>query len=306
MTRVGVVIPTRDRCELLRATLGSALAQVGVDLEVVVVDEASDDGTAEMLRGLRDDRVRVIRHDRPRGVAAARNVGRRATTAPWIALLDDDDLWAPDKLACQLAAADEAGTAWVYGGAVELGRDGQVHGPPVPPEPEALVASLRRCNGVPAGSSNVVARADLLERVGGADERLRHLADWDLWLRLAATGPPAVVRAPLVAYRQHAGQATLDTAGMAEEARILAERHGIDRAVIHRWAAWSHLRAGRRWAAVRSCLAAVAAGDVSSLGRAVVCAAVPRPAALHDRLGTAARAPDTTWLHAHTATADVR
>jgi glycosyltransferase involved in cell wall biosynthesis len=298
VNRVGVVIPTRDRSGLLRATLHSALAQVDVDLEVVVVDDCSVDDTQVLLGTVRDPRVRVIRHDLPRGVAAARNAGRRAITAPWVALLDDDDLWAPDKLARQVAAAEAADASWVYGGAVEIGPDGQVHGPPAPPEPEALVAALRRRNGMPAGSSNVVVRADVLELVGGVDEQLRHLADWDLWLRLAAVGPPAVVRTPLVAYRQHCGQATLDTAGMAEEAGILAARHGIDPAAVHRWAAWSHLRAGRRGAAVRSCLAAVASGDVRSLGRAVLCAAAPRPASVHDRLSPGGPPPQVPWLSA--------
>ena len=298
MSRVAVVVPTRDRCALLAATLRSALAQVDVDLEVVVVDDGSRDGTARLLAGVRDPQLHVVRKARPAGVAAARNTGRRATTAPWVALLDDDDLWAPDKLARQLAAAEATGADWVYGGAVELGADGRVGGPPAPPEPEELVASLRRRNGVPAGSSNVLVRAEVLERVGGVDEQLRHLADWDLWLRLADAGLPAVVRAPLVAYRQHPGQATLDTAGMAEEARVLAERHGVDPAVVHRWAAWSHLRAGHRWAAVRSCLSAVAAGDLASLGRAAVCAAAPRPAAVHDRLAGGGPAPEVPWLQA--------
>ena len=142
-----------------------------------------------------------------------------------MALLDDDDLWAPDKLKRQLEAASAAEAGWVYAGVVEIDAEGRLLGGSAPPSPEELLAGLRRRNLMPAGSSNVAVRSDLLSASGGFDPRLRHLADWDLWLRLAALGPPACVPA-LVAYRLHHGQATLDTTGMLAEASTLEARHG--------------------------------------------------------------------------------
>jgi glycosyltransferase involved in cell wall biosynthesis len=277
MPDVSVVIPTHNRRRLLGQAVRSALGQVGVEVEVVVVDDGSSDGTADAVAGLGDARVRLIRHRLPLGVAVARNAGAGAARGAWVALLDDDDLWAPDKLIRQLQAASAAEAGWVYAGVVEVDAEGRLLGGGPPPSPEALLAGLRRRNLMPAGSSNVVVRSDLLSESGGFDPRLRHLADWDLWLRLAGLGPPACVPAPLVAYRLHHGQATLDTTGMLAEASALEARHGADRTAILRWAAWSHLRTGRRLAALRAYAGAVLAGDVASLARAAVVLLHPHP-----------------------------
>jgi glycosyltransferase involved in cell wall biosynthesis len=292
---VSVVVPTHNRRRLLGQALASVLRQRGVGLEVVVVDDGSADGTGEVVAGLRDDRVRLVRHQRPQGVSAARNRGIAEARGSWVAFLDDDDLWAPDKLASQLAAAAAAGAGWAYAGAVEVDPAGRLLGGHPPPSAEELLAGFRRRNLMPAGSSNVVVRAEVLAAAGGFDPGLRHLADWDLWLRLAGLATPAGVPAALVAYRLHAGQATLDTAGMLAEARALEARHGADRTVILRWAGWSHLRAGRRLAALRAYAGAVLAGDAGSLARASVALLHPRPTvARHPRRPPA----DPAWLAA--------
>lgn len=277
MPVVSVVIPTRDRRDLLAAALRGVLEQTGADLEALVVDDGSSDGTAEMVAGLRHPRVRLLRHDAAVGVSAARNRGIAEASGGWIALLDDDDLWAPDKLALQLEAAEESGRTWAYAGAVEIDAGGRLLGGAPPPKPEELVARLARRNIMPAGSSNVIVRTETLSDVGAFDEGLRHLGDWDLWLRLAKAGMPACASEPLVAYRLHRSQATLDTTGMIEEARALEARHGADPASIYRWLAWSRLRRGQRGPAVRSYLAAVREGDPSSLLRAGAALVLPNP-----------------------------
>jgi glycosyltransferase involved in cell wall biosynthesis len=277
---VSVVIPTHNRRDLLLLTLRSVLQQRGVDFDVVVVDDGSTDGTTEVVRSMGDPRIRVLRHDAPQGVATARNAGARAASGYWIALLDDDDLWSPDKLNLQLRAAEEARSAWVYGGVVEIDLQGGLLTGEPPPSPESLLSLLAKKNLMPAGCSNVVVRAKDLAEVGGFDPGLRHLADWDLWLRLARLGPPALARAPVVAYRLHPAQATLDTTGMVDEARVLESRYGADRASIYRWLAWSELRRGRRREAIRAYARASMAGDLSSLVRMAVAAAHPRPTSL--------------------------
>lgn len=277
---VSVVIPTHDRKELLLLALRSVLRQRGVEFEVLVVDDGSSDGTYAAVDSIDEPRIRVLRHERPRGVATARNVGVAAASGSWIALLDDDDLWSPDKLALQLAAAEDAGSVWVYGGMVEIDLHGRLLGGDPPPSPEFLLSVLTKKNLMPAGCSNVVVRAEELSAVGGFDPGLRHLADWDLWLRLAEMGLPALSRAPLVAYRIHPAQATLDTSGMVAEARVLESRYGADRASIHRWLAWSHLRNGRRKEAIGAYALAVGAGDALSIGRMAVAAVHPRPTSL--------------------------
>jgi len=300
MPSVSVVIPTHDRRDLAMATILSALGQRGVDVEVIVVDDASSDGTDEAVRSLSESDVRLVRHDRPSGVAVARNTGIAAAHAEWIALLDDDDLWAPNKVRSQLDAADDAGCDWVYAGVVEIDGDGRYLGGDAPPSPDTLVATIAKRNLMPAGCSNVMIRSRLLVRTGGFEPRLRHLADWDLWLRLVRNAFPACASEPLVAYRVHPAQASMDTTGMLDEARMLEERYGVDRKSILRWLAWSSLRQGRRWDAIRAYASAAVGGDVLSLGRAVVAGFHPSPSALRRPRATPAavdwRRRAETWL----------
>jgi glycosyltransferase involved in cell wall biosynthesis len=291
---VSVVIPTHNRRKLVLRTIHSVLAQESLDFEVLVVDDGSTDGTIDAIRLLNDPRVTVLRNDQPVRVAAARNMGADAATGAWIALLDDDDLWSPRKLRLQVAAAESSGRSWVYGGVVEIDGCGLLLGGEPPPSSEELVNSLIDQNLMPAGCSNVVVRADLFREAGGFDNGLRHLADWDLWLRLAHSGPPACTPHPLVAYRIHSGQATLDPNGMIAEGRILEARHGADLNSIRRWLAWSHLRRGERRLALRAYARAALAGDVSSLGRAAVVALHSSPMTFRRR----PRAGTVEWHHA--------
>lgn len=102
---VSVVIPTRWRPELVPRAVRSALAQTLRELEVVVVVDGPDDSTGEALSGIDDQRLRIVRLPASGGAPAARNVGAREARGRWVALLDDDDEWLPEKLATQLELA---------------------------------------------------------------------------------------------------------------------------------------------------------------------------------------------------------
>ena len=104
MDAVTVVVPTRNRLELLRLTLTSILRQHDVDLHVHVVDDASTEDTAGVVASFADHRLRVVRQPVVSGVSNARNAGWSGATTRWVAFCDDDDLWSPAKLAEQLAA----------------------------------------------------------------------------------------------------------------------------------------------------------------------------------------------------------
>jgi glycosyltransferase involved in cell wall biosynthesis len=268
---VSVVIPTCGRADLLRCAVGTALGQ-GVDLEVIVVDDASADGTAAWLADHRDGRLHVVRHDARRGVSAARNSGIRAARGMWTAFLDDDDVWAPDKLESQLSAATAAGRSWVYPGDVHVDERLRVLGGGPPLSPVDVMAMLPSHNTLPSGASNVMVRTELLTAVGDFDTSLQRTEDWDMWLRLARIGPPAWVPRPLVAYRHHHGNAGTNPSPMVTEPRLLAHRYGIaiDVPRMMRRAAWACLQDGRRLKAAGYYLRSVAHGDMRSLGRAAV------------------------------------
>lgn len=271
MAFVSVVVPTRNRSRLLGRTLRSICTQQAIDFEVVVVDDGSTEDTAAVVAAA-DAHIKVIRNPRPSGVSVARNLGIAAASGDWIAFCDDDDLWAPDKLSSQLAAAEEARAGWVYSGDVNIDSQSRVLFGAPPPSPAEVASLLRRRNPLTSGSSNVVVRADVLAAKGGFDPGLRRTEDWDLWLRLLSTGHPAWVCRPLVAYRFHSTNIVTDVGGMVEEAGLLARRYGIpiDIPAMHRWAAWTALRGGRRRQAIGHYARAVAQGDFRSLARAAV------------------------------------
>src|SRR4029453_5996996 len=201
MAEISAVIPTWNRRRVLKLSLLSARRQRDVDIEVIVVDDASTDDTVTMVSGLQDGRVRPVTHDVARGVSATRNRGIAEANGEWIAFLDDDAVWAPDKLALQREAAADAARTWVYAGDVNVDDDLTVLTAFRPPTPEQVIAELPRFNPGQTGASNVMVRGDALAEVGLFDPALRRTEDWDLWIRLAMTGPPAYVGRPLVGYR---------------------------------------------------------------------------------------------------------
>jgi glycosyltransferase involved in cell wall biosynthesis len=257
---VSVVIPTRDRWHLLEDALATALGQEETTLEVIVVDDGSSDETPARLAALPDPRLRVLRNPRSLGVAAARNRGIAAARATWIAFLDDDDLWSPRKLRSQLDAAATAQAAFAYGGAIVIDESMQVlrHSPA--PDPSALSTGLLVRNLIPGGCSNIVATTELVRSVGGFDEDLVALADWDLWIRLAHAGRAASCPDTVVAYRRHAdSMVRRGAANMVAEFSYLCAKHrqqshaaGVtpDRRGFYRYVARAARRSGRRRDAV--------------------------------------------------------
>ena len=267
MAEVSVVIPTHNRREILQRTLAGALAQEGVEHEVIVVDDGSSDGTAERVEQMGDQRVRVLRHEQARGVAAARNAGIREAAGDWLAFLDDDDLWAPDKLRTQIDGARSTGAAVAYAAVAVVDEHLDVievlHGPGPASVREELITGCV----IPAGCSNVVATADIVREVDGFDPNLHQFADWDMWLRLTARGEVAVCEQPLVAYVQHSGSMMLANKfhDLVVEFEYIADKHSglsaerridFDRGGLERWMAWGESRSGHRVAAARRYLQA--------------------------------------------------
>ena len=198
---VSVVIPTYNYGHYVAGALKSALRQTCADLEVIVVDDASTDDTAAVVRPYLAD-ARVAYHRVPHGgVSAAKNQGIHLARAPLVAFLDADDLWLPRKLERQLAffrADPELGV--VYARRVLMDQDGRAV-PYVQPTLHRgdVVRPLFLTNFV-CQSAAVVRRAVFAE-VGLYDERYPPSEDWDLWLRAALRYRFDYVDEPLVRYR---------------------------------------------------------------------------------------------------------
>jgi glycosyltransferase involved in cell wall biosynthesis len=285
---VTIVIPTRDRWTLLAsAALPSALGQEDVDLEVMVVDDGSSDATPERLAEMTDPRLRVVRHTRSVGVARARNDGIATARGAWVAFLDDDDVWSPRKLRIQLDAAEAAGASFVYGAVAAVAEDRSWLYSLAPTDPAVLASTLLSRNVLWGGCSNVLARTQLVREVGGFDEKLFQLADWDLWIRLTQAAPVAACPEIVVGCISHHGSMLLTSEDdVFDELRYLEEKHRrtsaasgvrVDRALFRRWVAFGHLRAGRRARAARIFLAgAVRDREIAAIPRAVTALAGER------------------------------
>jgi glycosyltransferase involved in cell wall biosynthesis len=259
MPDVSVIIPTRNRWELLSSlSLPSARDQEDVDLEVLVVDDGSTDGTENRLREIGDPRLVVLRSDTSAGVAGARNRGIAAAKGEWLAFLDDDDLWSPRKLRRQLDVVLATQADFVYASAFVVDEEGRAVESHSAPEPATVRDQLLTWNVIPEGGSNVLARTALVRELGGFDERLFHLADWDMWIRLAAAGRAASVDEALLAYVVHAANLHSAQRDSASDFALLMSKHPLDRPAAPiaraRWQAIGHRRAGRRFRAAREYL----------------------------------------------------
>jgi glycosyltransferase involved in cell wall biosynthesis len=269
MALVSVIIPTHNRKALLLRAVHCVIGQRDVDVELIVVDDGSSDGSAEAVRERFGSRVTLVRHEEPTGVSTARNDGIMRASGEWIAFLDDDDVWAPDKLTSQMAELERSGRLWVYSGMVATDVDLNILHGVRPDPPEVIADEILVRNRLPSGPSNVVVRRTALDEVGLFDRSLRYNADWDMWIRIARMGPPALVPRPLLAHVVHGSN--MPTEWMLAEVRTLERRYAslrdgrrIDRGAVYRWDAWARLVAGHRWAAVRSYARALLASPLAS------------------------------------------
>jgi glycosyltransferase involved in cell wall biosynthesis len=262
-----------------------------------VVDDASTDDTPEMLAAVPDRRLRIIRHDSPLGVSVSRNDGAADSDGAWLAFVDDDDLWAPDKLSSQLHAAVAARSAWAYTGAVTIDERSTIVGGRPPPPPEVVSHLIPRYNVIPGGGSNVIVQRDEFERVGPFDTRLKNTEDWDMWIRLSDRGAPACVPRPLLGYRVHTRNASLDVAAIFEGITLIEARHGtrVDRGVLHRWIAETSLRTGDRRSALKHMAIAALRGQAMNVGGDAA-RIVRRKLDRDRRCSVAGSGPDRVWI----------
>ncbi len=254
---ISVVIPTRDRPRELARALSAARAQRDVDLDVVVVDDGSE---LPATVPSDDEAVRVLRVDASRGVAAARNRGIAAARGTWIAFLDDDDIWAPERCRLLLEAAEVDAVAVVASGTVKLDPRGRALAVRASPSPATVQRELRWRNALGEPSA-VMVRRELLERVGGFDESLSVLADWDLWIRLVASARVAVCPQVLSGYVVHSGSMHVrHTDDALTEFQELGRRYGRARhrndegmhdEILTRWAGSAYRAGGHRLKAAR-------------------------------------------------------
>jgi glycosyltransferase involved in cell wall biosynthesis len=201
--RLSVVVPNYNTVAYVLPAVRSLLGQTLRELEVIVVDDGSTDDSLARLEAVRDPRLTLISQPNA-GLSAARNTGIRHARAPLIGFCDSDDLWHPRKAELQLAAMDHDPSIGVsFSNSAYLRDDGTDTGHLlVCPYDEVDLRRLLRRNYLGNGSTMIV-RAACFETAGLFDEGLLSCADWEMWIRIAATGGCRMVRVPevLTGYR---------------------------------------------------------------------------------------------------------
>jgi glycosyltransferase involved in cell wall biosynthesis len=225
--RVSVVIPTYNRKALLLEAIASAAQQTFRDLEILVCDDGSTDGSREAAQPLlaADTRIRWIQGEHSGLPGTSRNRGIRAARGEWIAFLDSDDLWVPDKVETQLHALQAAPAAgFIYGYAAALQADGSKQRmTPFQVQRQGQMFDTLLLYSL-IQTSTVMVRRDLLERAGPFDESMRLTIgeDYELFLRLAAQTEFLFVASDIVVYRTQPDSISADVLdGIDQVERVL-------------------------------------------------------------------------------------
>jgi glycosyltransferase involved in cell wall biosynthesis len=215
---VSAVIPTYNHARYVCEAVESALNQTYGRMEVIVVDDGSTDDTRARLEQY-GGRVRYV-HQANRGLSAARNTGIRHAKGEWVAFLDADDVWHPQKTEIQLTAISKVGDAGVVG---SPGR-GPMPDTLMPNPPVKRVGVRELLLRQPVSGSSTLVRRHCFDHVGPFDESLAAVEDRDMWLRLCATFPVYQVASPCWWYRSHEGQMSRNAQRMLDNyCRVLGK-----------------------------------------------------------------------------------
>lgn len=281
--KVSVIIPAFNRADMIAAAIDSALVQTVSDIEIIVVDDGSTDGTADVTQRIADGRIRVIAHERRRGAAAARNSGIAGARGEFIAFLDSDDAWMPEKLERQLStlAANPTAEAAICGAHIRLIDQGRSFDAELVQPDDWLKHLLADCAVNPGAT--LVIRRTAAAAIGPMDEDLPRFEDWDWLVRHAARGGViAIAPGVLAVVNNKRGRLGAETERSAQ--RFLAKhsalraRYGAAfsrRAEVDVWmqVAGTYAFAGEWWGFARVFARAALMDPIYSGGRLVRAAA---------------------------------
>ena len=186
---VSVIIPTYNRETTLKRAILSVIHQTYTDWELIIVDDGSTDGTEALVRSFISEKIHYIKSEVNQGVCKTRNIGIKHAKGEYIALLDSDDEWVADKLEKQLAQMQQKGTKVVYCRFSRMYENDNEKISIIPPieRKENLEGDLfyELLLGNFIGAPTMVIAKDVLEEVGGFNEELMNLEDYELILRIA-------------------------------------------------------------------------------------------------------------------------
>jgi glycosyltransferase involved in cell wall biosynthesis len=230
ITMFSVIIPTFNRCELLRQTLATVIQQTESSWEAIIIDNHSTDATEDVVESFRDPRLKLFKFRNEGIIAASRNYGISQAKGEYVAFLDSDDLWLPRKLESARASIEKGQSDLLSHSVMYFDGEHEIrtHVPPFESCEgiEAAKKILLKGNGLV--TSSVIARTSLLRSAGGfcEDPKLTTAEDWDLWLRLTeAGGKLTIAQDKLAKYRCHPEGMSKHLRIRTDAANAVIDRH---------------------------------------------------------------------------------
>ncbi|MEB3178367.1 MAG: glycosyltransferase [Nostocaceae cyanobacterium] len=205
MPTISVIVPAYNGERTILQTIESIRKQTFSDWEIIVIDDGSKDRTVELVNTVKDERLKIFSYENG-GLPVARNRGISHAQGEYIAFIDADDLWTPDKLADQLEALQknpQAGLAYSWTSVIDDKAESIYESNKVYYEGD-VYADLLTYNFIASGS-NALVRRQAIEDAGEFEPTLGSAEDWDYWLRIASSWHFAVVPKAQILYRQSTG-----------------------------------------------------------------------------------------------------
>lgn len=199
--KVSVIIPTYNREKTILQALQSVLQQTYSNLEVMVVDDGSTDGTADIVNAVEDERVKYIVLEKNGGPSNARNIGVKLAESKWVAFQDSDDCWHKDKLQVQMEYANEHPEySMIYCMYNAIMHDGGQFIAPMEPRPDIMEGNLRKTLLVRniIGTPTILVKREGFLNTGGFDTSYNSLEDWEFVLRFSKDYLIGYIPRPLI------------------------------------------------------------------------------------------------------------
>lgn len=223
---ISVVIPTYNRAHFISRAIHSALNQTYQEFEIIVVDDGSTDNTEQVVKKFSDKRIVYIRHEVNKGVSAARNTGIKISRGEFIAYLDNDDEWLPDKLEKQITKFNALSDnfAIVYSGAYNVLNKTEEIVSEVTPYLRGKIYTifLKGCIFDP---TTAMIRKSCFEKSGLFDESLSSCHDWDMWIRIAKHYEIDFVPDILMKHYVHKDQVSTDLSLMIQNREMMIKKY---------------------------------------------------------------------------------
>jgi glycosyltransferase involved in cell wall biosynthesis len=204
--KVSIVIPTYNRADFLPKAIQSVLSQTYRDWEIIIVDDGSTDNTEEIVKGYNESRIRYIAHKSNLGISAARNTAIKNSKGKYIALLDSDDEWFPEKISYQMnifqKKDSECGVVCTSGHMIE--DDKKIRVKVIPANLDNFYEKFLFENII--WCSSVLIKKECFEKLGLFDEHLKSCEDWEMWIRISKYYKFIFLKTPLIKYLIHPGQ----------------------------------------------------------------------------------------------------